>query len=327
METRKVISAGRRSRAVTLPKKWVLQHGIKPGDPVGIMIEEDGSLRIRPLKAAPSPLSLGEVFIEDPGTNIDDIVFTLIGYYVNGYNVIILPSIPQVHEALSRLEKMLIGVLHIEAGSQVRVKFIVSEGKIGSSEIASRLSTLLSSLAKHYMNALETRDPEELSTMLSIEEDIDKLYYLGLRVLNTEVTKSVAEWRVKEYMKLSSLHVALKIMEDLADAFDRSARTLIRLGPDIVSEEYIKITRSVSKIVLDSAQAFLDLDHAKASRILRLRIDTKKDLLKYKKKAAAEEQMLISELEIMLALAADLAETTIIDSIIDRRAGIRRSKV
>ena len=319
IETRKVISAGRRSRAVTLPKKWVLQHGISPGDPVEIIVEEDGSLRIRPLKAAPSIPRAGEVSIEDPGSTVDDVVFTLVGYYVNGYNVITLPATPQVHEALSRLERMLVGVLYIDAVDNIRVKFIVSEGKIGSVEIASRLSSLLSSLAKHYMDALETNNTSSLKSILDIEEEIDRLYYLGLRVLNTEVTRSIAEWRVKEYVRLSSMRVALKVMEDIADAFDRSARTLLRLGPGIVNENYIGILRSVSKIIIDSAQAFLDLDRSKASRILRLRVDVKKDIVEFKKKAATEAQMLISELEIMLALAADLAEITIIDSIIDKR--------
>ncbi len=319
IETRKIISAGRRSRAVTLPKKWVVQHGIRPGDPVEIIVEEDGSLRIRPLKTAPSVPSMAEVFIEDPGANVNDIVFTLIGYYVNGYNVVSLPLTQQVLEALSRLEKMLVGVLYIDMGERVKVKFIVSEGKIGSSEIASRLASLLSSLAKHYMDSLDSSDPERLGSILAMEEEIDRLYYLGLRVLNTEVTRSIAEWHVEEYVRLSSMRVAFKVMEDIADAFDRSARTLVRLGMGIAGEEYTRILRSVSKIVLDSAQAFLELDRSRASRILRLRIDVKRDLVEFKKKASVETQMLISELEIMLALAADLAEITITDSIVDKR--------
>ncbi len=319
VETRKVISAGRRSRAVTLPKKWVVEHGVKPGDPMEIVLEEDGSLRIRPLKTSPATPMVSEVFVEKPGSNVNDIVFTLIGYYVNGYNVVVMPPSPQVYEALSRLEDMLIGVLYIDLGEQVKVKFIVSEGKIGSYEIASRLAGLLSRLSSKYMDSLETGSMMDLNDVLRIESEVDRLYYLGLRVLNTELTRSIAEWHIKEYVRLSSMRVALKVMEDISDAFDRSTRTILRLGLGIVSEEYLKILRSVSKIVVDAAQSFLELDRLKASRILKLRIDVKKDLVEFKKKASVETQMLISELEIMLALAADLAEIAIMDSITSRK--------
>ncbi|MFP3209211.1 MAG: AbrB/MazE/SpoVT family DNA-binding domain-containing protein, partial [Nitrososphaeria archaeon] len=48
MYARKAQKIGYSTLAVTLPKDWVKQVGIKPGDIVSMIRLEDGSLKIKP---------------------------------------------------------------------------------------------------------------------------------------------------------------------------------------------------------------------------------------------------------------------------------------
>ncbi|MEM0205160.1 MAG: AbrB/MazE/SpoVT family DNA-binding domain-containing protein, partial [Nitrososphaerota archaeon] len=46
IEIRKLQKVGTATLTVSLPKKWVLKKGLKPGDRVTLIENEDGSLRL-----------------------------------------------------------------------------------------------------------------------------------------------------------------------------------------------------------------------------------------------------------------------------------------
>src|SRR2546428_12953286 len=56
-ETRKVQKLGYSSLGVSPPKDWAASNGIRPGAPLSLAIEDDGSLRVRagPLGEYPVP--------------------------------------------------------------------------------------------------------------------------------------------------------------------------------------------------------------------------------------------------------------------------------
>ena len=88
---RKIMSLGKSSMVISLPKDWVQINGLKKGDSVSFNIQRDRSLVIYPgalKKSEPKEITLSV------GSNEEELLISqkILGAFLNGYSDIILTS-------------------------------------------------------------------------------------------------------------------------------------------------------------------------------------------------------------------------------------------
>ncbi len=317
IETRRIINVGKRSFAITLPKRWIYRYNLKSGDIIEVQFNEDGSLTLKPAKSRLSDVeyrSVNEIKIDKIPQNID-VVALLTRYYIIGYESIAISTSIVTREEVNEACSKLIGSFFVEDGGFYRIIFALSESKISLDNIIDRMSKLLFEVTDLYIDYLNTGDPIKINELLAREEDIDRMYYLGMRVSNKILTSVISDGDLSSIRKFMFLTLGLKIVEEIADSFDRSVRAIMRSGLEVstaIPKDFEYLTESVVEMVVSATNAFQTMDVYKALKILRMRREIKKNILKFKNYDNELVQTLLSEIETIVTLSADLSELTMI---------------
>ncbi len=87
MEGRKLQLTGGSTYVVSLPKRWVLDAGLKAGDTVFLETEGDGAVSVRPRPADKVPMRR-RLFEEKGEERRDHLLRKLIGAYIGGFSFI-----------------------------------------------------------------------------------------------------------------------------------------------------------------------------------------------------------------------------------------------
>src|SRR5438093_4520530 len=85
MEGRKLQLTGGSTYVVSLPKRWVLDAGLKAGDTVFLETEGDGAVSVRPRPAEKVPMRR-RLFEERGGERRDHLLRKLVGAYIGGFS-------------------------------------------------------------------------------------------------------------------------------------------------------------------------------------------------------------------------------------------------
>ena len=316
IESRKIFVVGKRSLAITLPKRWIQQHNLNVGDVLEVILNDDGTLLLKPIRVRSEPLITSETTIDADAIPRNWLLSVVMGYYINGYDAIRIVSKKPIADVLAELGQKLIGTVVTGSGNEYLVKFVLSEDKLALDEIMNRMILILNSVIEHYIEYLRVRDNSLLEKILNLEEEIDRLYYLGMRILINSLLKSFTEGSYEEGKNCMFKMLGLKIIEDISDAIDRSVRAIYRVSQDGIElpKEYEDLAKSVAKISIDAARAFKESDMHRALKVLELRVEVKKGILSMKSRSKELLQILLSELEIMITFAADLAELAIVSA-------------
>ncbi|MEE8632338.1 MAG: hypothetical protein V3T10_03410, partial [Candidatus Bathyarchaeia archaeon] len=91
MDRRKIMSLGRSSLVISLPKDWLNMNNLKRGDFIFTTVEKDSSLKLQlslNAKKKPKEISLS-ISVDETG---ESIIRKIIGCYLNGYSLIKLRS-------------------------------------------------------------------------------------------------------------------------------------------------------------------------------------------------------------------------------------------
>src|SRR5439155_14077380 len=89
MEGRKLQLTGGSTYVVSLPKRWVLDAGLKAGDTVFLETEGDGGVSVRPRPAEKVPLRR-RLFEVKGDERRGHLLRQLIGAYVGGFSFIVI---------------------------------------------------------------------------------------------------------------------------------------------------------------------------------------------------------------------------------------------
>lgn len=91
MEQRKLITLGKSSYAITLPKDWVTRNQLEKGDMISVVVQRDGSLGVNPSQDVEEDVTGIQLDVGvDEGA--DSIIRRIIGCYLDGYTHIALRS-------------------------------------------------------------------------------------------------------------------------------------------------------------------------------------------------------------------------------------------
>jgi len=225
-EVRKIQLTGRSTFIISLPKRWVTNMGLKAGDQL-VIAQEGPSLIITPKGLARPKAGLGEAVLK---VSEDDapgrIVRAIIAAYLNGYDSIRVVAAEGQMKPLHRnairdlARKKLIGteVMSDEA-HEMTLKVLVGYAELSIDSALRRLCLITSSLFENALKALTSLDKELASSVIELDDEVDRLSFYIIRQLKVAVrdNKAMREIGLSDPRECLACRVLVKFVERIAD--------------------------------------------------------------------------------------------------------------
>jgi phosphate uptake regulator len=183
---RKIMSLGRSSLVVSLPKNWMQLNELKKGDVVSFAIQRDRSLVIYP--GSEKKTVFKEITLR-VGQNEDEALITrkILGCFLNGYSGITLISekifsIPQ-RKAVRNIASMLYMRIMESDSKGMYLQTLIDESKASLEQAIQRMHLISHSMCEDAFNALKTQDVALAKSVFSLDDDVDHFSFFILRLL------------------------------------------------------------------------------------------------------------------------------------------------
>ena len=281
LETRKVQKLGYSSLGVSVPKAWAESNGVRPGSVVSMVVEDDGSLRVRvgPKEEYPSP---AEATIDADAWDEPEALTRLItGNYITGCNTIRIRSreeltpgrLQEIHEAVRGLT----GLTIVNQGPRfVTIENFVEPTRFPIDGLLRRLHYLTSRMEKLVLGILAGEPAGRIDEVARMEVEVDRLYWLVVRQLllaaqNRSIAAKVGVTEPRHLLGDRVISVSLENVGDLWEelALEISTQRSTRLPPSKAFGRTVAALKSKLEKVIDLAMtSFFATDLKKANESL-----------------------------------------------------------
>jgi phosphate uptake regulator len=188
MEIRRVQVTGGASFVVTLPKDWAESQKIAKNDPVGLIVQPDGTLLITKKLTEDPVRRLKEI---DSGTIADPAFLfrMLIGAYITGFTVIRITTKqrfpPFVRTVVRDFTQMTIGQEVVEeTETAITIKDLLNPSEMPFDNTIKRMFVIIKNMHEDAITALETHDRALATDVINRDTDADRLNWLIARQTN-----------------------------------------------------------------------------------------------------------------------------------------------
>src|SRR5437867_124640 len=178
MEGRKLQLTGGSTYVVSLPKRWVLDAGLKAGDTVFLETEGDGAVSVRPRPADKVPMRR-RLFEEKGEERRDHLLRKLIGAYIGGFSFIEIrfPSemAPFVRKVAREFSHMVIGPEVIEESrNAVVIQDLSDTAELSAEKCLRRMHLIVRAMHEDALEALRTHDEALARDVAQRDQDVDR---------------------------------------------------------------------------------------------------------------------------------------------------------
>src|SRR6059058_1488276 len=250
MEGRKLQLTGGSTYVVSLPKRWVLDAGLKAGDTVFLETEGDGAVSVRPRPAEKGPMRR-RLFEEKGEERRDHLLRKLIGAYIGGFSHMVIG--PEVIE---------------ESRNAVVIQDLSDTAKLSAEKCLRRMHLIVRAMHEDALEALRTHDEALARDVAQRDQDVDRLYWMVAKQYNVAHTAGAPTPNAASKIELQNSRLIAKLLERIGDHAERIARTYPtfaqgRLEPKLIKE--MDAARESAMAILDKAFTALltaDIDAA-----------------------------------------------------------------
>jgi phosphate uptake regulator len=280
-EVRKIQFTGKSTYVLSLPKKWVNELNLKPGDPVTIVRESDNTLSIVSDITRISKESVDEASIvvlkEDSANSIKR---KIVSMYLAGFNIINLKSklgrISTLQREAAReiVRRSLVGTEIIaDSLDVITIQVLITLPELSVNTAVRRMFLLSSSMHKDAMLALSELNYELANAVIRSDDEVDRfsLYILRNLVIATKNERVLSEIGLKNTSDCLSYRLAVKSIERIADHASKISEKCIFIQSKIPSEilENLKdMSNQALRDLSDAVEAFLRRDYSMADKIV-----------------------------------------------------------
>ena len=241
MEFRKIQFTGRSSYIISLPKKWVKEHGLKQGDVVPLSINPDGSITILPKE--PREVSERKILEISKEYSPDMAVRLVISAYIQGYDVLEIhlgEEMPLYKVKIRKVLQSLPGVeIILDEPQRMVAKSLLDEEEVNLAELLSRIRSLIISMLGDLELLVANPDNDEiLRDINDLENELDRFYFLIIRAVNRLLSKrGVTEESgiIRRTFDLLGILFIVRNIERIGDHITRIAE-----NPSEVNVPYLK---------------------------------------------------------------------------------------
>ncbi|MDH5783577.1 MAG: phosphate uptake regulator PhoU [Candidatus Bathyarchaeota archaeon] len=183
---RKIMSLGRSSLVISLPKHWTMLNEIKRGDVVSLAVQRDRSLVVFPSvqkEKEPKEITL----YVDPSKRGTLIVRRIIGCYLNGYSGIKVLSekifsVEQRKAIRNIVRTLYMRIMESDAKSMY-IQTLIDESKASPKVAIHRMHLIAHSMCRDALNSLKNRDVMLAKAVFSLDDDVDHFSFFLIRLL------------------------------------------------------------------------------------------------------------------------------------------------
>lgn len=275
MDIRRVQVTGGASFVVTLPKEWAEAQNIKKNDPVGLMVQPDGTLLVTK-KISEEPL---QRIKEIDCSTITDPAFLfrmLIGTYITGFNMIRITTNrrfpPFIRTVVRDFTQMTIGQEVVEETEKVIViKDLLNPAEMPFDNTIKRMFVIVKTMHEDAVTALETHNRTLAIDVINRDTDADRLNWLIARQTNMLMQNASLSRKMEISPNLAMYYYMLsRIIERVGDHAVRIAEHSLPIIDVDFDKKFINAIRKASAISLEifdrSSVSFFNADMKEAHR-------------------------------------------------------------
>ena len=234
MEIRKVQITGGLSYIVSLPKQWIRDAKIQKNDPVGLVVQPDGSLLITP-KISGESAHLTRVFEVGAATDRTYLLRLLIGAYIAGFAIIRLDSKgrmpPFILQLVREFTQMAIGQEVIgETDTSITIKDLLNPAEMPFENTIRRMHLLARGMQQDAMVAIRGHDAVLADDVIGRDTEVDRLHWLVARQENLIMSDATLARRMDiPVARAAYCFQVSRIIERIADHATRTAHNALLL--------------------------------------------------------------------------------------------------
>ena len=257
MEIRKVQVTGGSSYVLTLPKEWIKSVNIKKNDPLGIVVQPDGTLIVTAKTTTEQLQKTKEINVDDAADPVH-LFRLLIGAYIMGFTTIEIRSRtkidPLIRESVIEFTQIAIGPEIIEESKNlIVVKDLLSPTEMPFDKTIRRMYILVRSMHEDAISALKARDPELARSVVERDRELDRLNWLVARQSNVVLRDLTLAKKMEVSPEEASYYQNIsRHLERIGDHAVRLAQSSQELGDG-------KLESKVMGTIFSASQASLDL--------------------------------------------------------------------
>lgn len=330
MDQRKIMSLGRSSLVISLPKQWVNLNELKRGDVVSLRIQRDSSLVVVP--GAEKKRGLKKIVVNvDPDEKETVLIRTIIACYLNGYSIIRLVSKAILSIAQQKAIRRIVGILYMRImesdAKTMQIQTLIDESKASVVSSLRRMHLIASPMFRDALNALRNRDAKLARAVYALDDDVDHFSFFLLRLLRTAMLNPTLGNELDlEPIDCLDYQTLVHRIEHVADHATNIAKQVITLSGrnQVVSTPLIQLIIAAGNVALDSYNKAVDAFFSKQVEVSDEIIETQKrvetlDTEIATKSFVTETSALVicatcsirDSIKRMAEYAADIAEITI----------------
>ena len=224
IDVRKLISFGKGSYILTMPKSWLEKNNLKKGDLISV--DDEGFELILSINQQEKKSEAKEIGIDAKGKGIEVLKAEIVSSYLNNYDTINIlldnnnkeaPKIKDIIRNLSGLEIM------EQTSTRIVAKNLININEISIKNIIRRMDIITRAMMEDAI--LCYRGQFIYESINQRDVDVNRLYFLGLRVINNAMKNPrIAKSLGIEPWQLHSDTLIILRLEKIADRQKRIAR-------------------------------------------------------------------------------------------------------
>lgn len=237
IEHRKVQQTGGSSFIISLPKEWIVKHGVKKNDTLGIIAQPDGNLLVTPKIESEDVDKIKKIDITKI-TEYDFLFRLLIGTYIMGFSKVELESekkiTASIRDCIVKFTQIAIGPEIVEeSNNRILIKDLLNPKEMPFDKTIKRMYIIVEDMHKSAIRALMENDKKVAENVIKKDNDIDRLHWLIGR---------------QSHIVLRDIILAQKMGITLEEAnhYQKIGRLLERIG-----DHAVKIAKNVLAIIDD----------------------------------------------------------------------------
>ena len=239
MDVRKLISFGKGSFVVSVPKGWVNKNHLKKGDLIS-WNDEGTDLVMTPSSNGTVNL-VSETTIEAQAKSMDFLKTEIVSAYLNCFDTITIvfdknfPNVIKVKEIIRNLSGL---EIMEQTSTKISAKNLISINEISIKNIIRRMDVIARAMMEDAMNTC--RGECNYDNIYQRDEDVNRLYFLGSRVIKTALKNPrIAKMMQLEPWQLNVDKYLLLRLETISDKQKRVARYICSINLDRTSLEIL----------------------------------------------------------------------------------------
>jgi phosphate uptake regulator len=182
VEGRKLQLAGGSTYLVSLPKRWVTDAGLKPGDTLFVDSETDGSVSVRH-RPEERPPARRKTFEEKGEESRDHLLRKLIGAYIAGFGLIEVHFTPDKGPFVRRVARdfcrLVIGPEVIEEGRNgLIIQDLSDPSELSAEKCLRRMHLIVRAMVEDSVLALQNGNGTLAHDVEQRDQDVDRLYWM-----------------------------------------------------------------------------------------------------------------------------------------------------